>query len=146
MRRGGLLLALSLILSSCAIDTELGLEATISSARVTVAADNVVTTRIEVEYRVGEYAEGDRLFQPQVIELYVGDTVVARQVPDVPPGFQSSVSPGQTLTTTLIGDDTMATDPRTLCGPEVRVLFRWLDASMMEIGMTDASTSDVTCE
>ncbi|MEZ4339427.1 MAG: hypothetical protein R3B82_22620 [Sandaracinaceae bacterium] len=138
-------LAFALLLGGC-VDTELGLDATVDSARVTVAASDVVTTRLETTYRVGEYAEGDRLFQPNGIELYVGETLVARMVPSVPPTFVQRVSPGESRMSPILGEDDMATDPRSLCGAEVRVLFRWLDASTMEIGMTETTTSDVTCE
>lgn len=135
----------ALLLAEC-VDTELGLDATVDSARVTVAPDGVVTARLETTYRVGEYAEGDRLFQPNGIELYVGDALVARMVPSVPPTFVQRVSPGESRMSPVLGMDTMATDPRRLCGAEVRVLFRWVDGSNMEIGMTETSTSDVTCE
>lgn len=138
-------LAFAVLLGGC-VDTELGLDATVDSARITVAPDDVVTARLETTYRVGEYAEGDRLFQPNGIELYVGDALVARMVPSVPPTFVQRVSPGESRMSPILGEDDMATDPRSLCGAEVRVLFRWLDASTMEIGMTETTTSDVTCE
>jgi hypothetical protein len=38
-----------------------------------------------------------------------------------------------------------AADAMQLCDAEVTVLFRWLDGSTLEIGMTEAVTTDVTC-
>ncbi|MCB9593207.1 MAG: hypothetical protein H6719_10785 [Sandaracinaceae bacterium] len=146
MRRGAAWVVGFALLASGCIDTELGLDAVIDSSRVTVAPDGVVTARLETTYRVGEHAEGDRLFQPNGIELYVGDVLVARMVPTVPPTFVQRVSPGESRSSPILGMDTMATDPSQLCGATVTVLFRWLDASTMEIGMTQATTSDVTCE
>ncbi|MBX3273584.1 MAG: hypothetical protein KF729_25190 [Sandaracinaceae bacterium] len=138
-------LALSLLLGGC-IDTELGLDATIDTACVTVTSANAVSARLDTTYRVGEHAEGDRLFQPNGLELYAGDALVAQMVPDVPPGFVSRVSPGESRSSVVVGEDRMAADPRRLCAGPVRVLLRWLDGSTREIGMADTVTSDVTCE
>lgn len=129
------------------VDTELGLDAVIDSARVTVAPDGLVTVRIDITYRVGEYAEESRVFQPQGMEVYTSDdTLVARTSITAPPTFVTNVDPGESFSAPLLGMDDMAADPRAICGTEVRVLFRWLDATMMEIGQTSTVTSDVTCE
>jgi len=148
-RRGwalALILGASLCGTGC-VDTELGLDAVIDSARVTVAADGNVTVRIDITYRVGEYAEESRVFQPQGMEVYTSDDVlVARTSVTAPPTFRTNVDPGESFSAPLLGMDDMATDPSAICGTEVRVLFRWLDATMMEIGQTSAVTSDVTCE
>ncbi len=140
------LLLVASVLGSCAVDTELGLEAIIDRGSVVVAADDVVTARLDVTYRVGDYATGERAFQPQAIQLFVGDALVATMTPNAPPGFVGRVSPGESFAAVFTADDASATDPRRLCGVEVRIFFRWLDASVTEIGMTEAVTSDVTCE
>ena len=139
------LLPLLVALASCSVDTELGLDATINAASVTVAPDDSVSVSVDLTYRVGEHAEGARGFQPQAIELYVADELVAPLVPMAPPGFVGTVSPGESIDATFAAPTDTATDPRRLCGAEVVVLFRWLDGSVMEIGMTDALTTDVTC-
>lgn len=143
MRRVAILLLL--VLTSCSFDTELGLAATINRATVTVAADDSVSVSIDITYRVGEHAEGALTFQPQAIELYVADTLVASLVPSAPPGFVRTVRPGESYDATLNAVSDGVTDPRRLCGAEVLVLFRWVDGSVMAIGMTDSSTSDVAC-
>jgi len=142
----GLLVGAFLFSTGC-VDTELGLDAVIDSARVTVAPDGLVTVRIEITYRVGEYAEESRVFQPQGMEVYtLDDTLVARTSITAPPTFVTNVDPGESFSSPLLGMDDGATDPRAICGTEVRVLFRWLDATMMEIGQTTTVTGDVTCE
>jgi hypothetical protein len=91
------------------------------------------------------------MFQPQTIELYVDGALVSSVTPGAPPGFVSRVSPGETLSTTLGGTEAMVSSASALCGGgEVVVLFRWLDsagsaAATPEIGMTEASTTDVVC-
>ena len=134
------------VLSGCSFDTELGVDAEISSASVTVAPDNVVSVVATVSYRVGDYADSTRDFQPQGIELFAGGSQVAAMVPSAPPGFVSRVAPGESFTATFMASDAAPTGPRQLCGADVRVLFRWLDTSSSEIGMTEANTGDVTCE
>lgn len=147
MRSRGLAIVIAVVgavlLGGC-VDTALGLEATLGAARVQVAGD-AVTVSVDVDYRVGPYAEGDRMFQPQTIELYVGGSLVASVTPDAPPGFVSRVAPGESQSTTLGGTTTMVSGAGTLCGAEVTVLFRWLDGATLEIGMTETSTTDVVC-
>lgn len=146
MIRASVVLLSAMCLAGC-VDTELGLEAVIDSARVTVGADDSVSARIEITYRVGEFATGDRTFQPQSIEVFTGDSIVSMTSSlDAPPGFVTNVSPGESFSSPLVGVDMVPVEPRRLCGAEARVLFRWLDSTMTEIGMTEAVTSDVTCE
>lgn len=133
------------LVASCAVDTELGLDATIDAASVLVAADDSVVVSVDLTYRVGAYAEATHRIAPQAIVLFVADSPVVSLVPRAPPGFVGTVRPGESFMTTLQSTSTTATDPRRMCGAEVRVLFRWVDGSTMEIGMTDSTTSDVTC-
>lgn len=150
MRRRALAHAFLLVGASltggCAIDTELGLDATIRDSQVTVLADGSVGASLELTYRVGPHAEGTRTFQPQAIEVYADDALVGSLAPNRPPGFVDQVAPGDSVMTTLTGETTGATDPTRLCSANVRVLLRWVDGATMEIGMTDAAAGSVTCE
>jgi hypothetical protein len=126
-------------------DTELGVDATVESASVRHGGGEVSAT-LDVSYRVGTHAEGERRFGPQSIDLFVGESLVATLPPTTPPGFDGTLAPGESARVTLEGVTSDATDPARLCGAEVTVLFRWVDATTLEIGMTEAVTSDVTCE
>ena len=142
---GGVALLGGGVLFGACVDTELGLDATVQAARVEVLGD-AVTVSIDIDYRVGEHAEGNRVFQPQAIELYVGGALVATITPEAPPGFVPGLSPGDSRSATLGGTNAMVSGASTLCGGgEVVVLFRWLDGATLEIGMTEASTTDVAC-
>ena len=142
-------LAFCALASSCAIDTELGLDASVDAARVTVSGVDV-SASLDVTYRVGPYAEGDRLFAPQAVELFVGDALIAQLTLAAPPGFDPAVAPGQARTATLTATASGVDLASQLCEPRaggaaVTVLFRWIDQSNREIGSTDAVTTDVTC-
>lgn len=137
-----------LLLSGCAdvVDTELGLDATVDAARVSYAS-GVVSASIDVTYRVGEHAEDERVFQPQAIDLFVGEELVTTLSPTpTSPDFDAALMPGESASATLEGGMSGVTDPMRLCGAEVRVLFRWVDQTTLEIGMTETVTTDVTCE
>lgn len=138
--------ALGAALSGCAdlVDTELGLDATIGTATVDVAAAEV-SASVQVTYRVGEHAEDSRQFQPQAIDLFVGDDLIVSMSPSPPPDFRAVVAPGESFTATFEGVATDATDPTALCGAEVRVVFRWIDQTTFEIGMTEALADSVVC-
>ncbi|HBQ11012.1 MAG TPA: hypothetical protein DEF51_07475 [Myxococcales bacterium] len=133
-------------LSGCAdvVDTELGLDADIDAARVSTMG-STVSVELDVTYRVGPFAEGERMFQPQGIELYADDALVATLSPMAPPGFQARVAPGEAFTATFPASGDVS-DGAAVCAGELRVLFRWLDTTTMEIGMTDAIVPDPTCE
>lgn len=141
---GILLFSLSTLLLSGCIDKELGLDATIQRTAVTVTGD-MVSVSMDMTYRVGEHADGPRRMQPQAIELYVDGDQVGAVTPDAPAGFVATLEPGQSESTTLEGTEAPVAGADRLCGATVTVLFRWLDATSLEIGMTDAATMDVTC-
>ncbi|MEC7522078.1 MAG: hypothetical protein VYE22_19490 [Myxococcota bacterium] len=143
MRALRLLPAVALLLTGC-VDTELGLDADIDAARVSVVG-TTIDVELDVTYRVGPYAEGERTFQPQGIELYAGDTLVATLSPMAPPGFQARVAPGESFTATFPATADVAT-AADACAGDLRVLFRWLDTTTNEIGMTDRAVPDPTCE
>lgn len=145
------LLASALAASSCAIDTEIGLDATIGASSLDVRAEtdgDVVAITMPVTYRVGEHAQESHELMPQAIDVFAGDIVVATIVPNRPPAFVPVVMPGQTFMTTFTGESApgVATDPRSLCGAEATLRFRWMDASNGTVGMADATTSDITCD
>src|SRR5690606_2890360 len=135
-----LLLLASLLVASCAIDTEIGLDATIGAASLDVRAEtegDVVAITMPVTYRVGEHAQESHELMPQAIDVFAGDIVVATISPNRPPRFVSMVMPGQTFSTTFTGESApgVATDPRSLCGAEATLLFRWRDESNGTVGM-----------
>ena len=143
-----LLVAAPLSLLGC-VDTELGLDARIQSASLTVTGA-AVEASLDVHYRVGPHAQEAHAFQPQAIELFVGDTQVAQLSPQTSSGSAGSLDPGQSADITLSGQKDGVTEASRLCGADVRVLLRWLDSSpgspgAPTVGMTDATTMDVTC-
>ena len=77
--------------------------------------------------------------------LYADDALVATLSPMAPPGFQARVAPGEAFTATFPASGDVS-DGAAVCAGELRVLFRWLDTTTMEIGMTDAIVPDPTCE
>lgn len=137
---------LALLAAGCAdvVDTELGLDATIDAASVTVSGDAVSGT-FEVTYRVGEFAEGTRSFQPQGISLFVDEVIVGTVIVEAPPDFEPSVAPGESRQVTLSGDAVGVTEPSRLCGATVTLVFMWTDRSTGEMGMVEATTGDVSC-
>ena len=151
------LVAAAAVLASCTVDTELGVAAEIQSAAVTVTGTGdatVVAVSIPTRFRVGEHAEATRMFIIQRAELMVGETPVAQMGIDYPPGFTGQLAPGDDQTITLTGETPAGAFPEApgqLCGATVRVLVRWQDvtpgASPLpgDFGVTEASTTDVTC-
>lgn len=127
------------------MDTELGLDAVVTAARVRYMS-GVVSASVDVRYRVGEHAEGQRIFQPQAIDLFVADELVATLSPSSSGPFEARLAPGESAEVTLEGGMSGVDDPTRLCGADVRVLVRWIDQATLEIGMTETSTSDVICE
>jgi hypothetical protein len=136
----------ALLLAGCEIDTELGIAAEITSAVITVPSDASVSVEVDVDYRVGEHAEGERNFQPQAIEVYAGEELVAQITPELPAGFTPRIAPGAEASVHLTGSDDTVTDPRGLCGTEARILFRWRDATSAEVGMTEGVSDVVACD
>lgn len=136
--------ALAAVLSSCAVDTELGLDATIDAATVQVTTA-AVSASVDVTYRVGAYAEDARVFQPQAIDLFVGDELIVSLPPSLPADFEPNVAPGESRNATLEGGMSGVTDPTRLCGADVRVVFTWVDQTTLEVGTTEAIADDVTC-
>ncbi len=141
------------LLCGCAIDTELGLAVEVRAARVDVRADpvgEVVGTSIDIEYRVGPYAQGGvRELRPQAIEVYTVDDVrVVGVTPDRPADFVPRLSPGESRQATLTGqsDPGEATDPRRLCGLPAVLLFRWIDVTTNEIGLSEGMVGVVACD
>ncbi len=150
MRRA-LPFVLAILGAGCAVDTELGLDATIDAASVDVRPDtggDVVAVTMSITYRVGEHAQESHQFTPQSIDVLVDDSLVVSFPPDRPVGFVPLLQPGQTVQNTFTGESRpgVAMDPRRLCGAEAHVFFRWLDGTTSEVGMTDLLTSDITCE
>lgn len=138
-------------LAACAIDTEIGLDATIGDASIEVRSEtegDVVAITMPVNYRVGEHAQEEHELMPQAIDIFAGDILVATISPNRPPGFVPRVMPGQSFSTTLTGESApgVATDSRSLCGAEATLLFRWTDASNGTVGMAESSTSDISCD
>lgn len=135
----------------CAIDTELGLAVTIEASSASVTSDgegDLVAITMGVAYRVGEHAETAHEFQPQSVDVFVGEALVARASPNRPPAFVSLVRPGQSFTTTFTGETRPVTgaDARALCGTEALLLLRWTDATTGEVGTSESTTADVTCD
>ena len=145
------LAAVSFAASSCAIDTEIGLDATIGASSIdvrTATEGDVVAITMPVTYRVGEHAQESHELMPQAIDVFVGDILIATISPNRPPGFVPVVMPGQTFSTTFTGESApgVATDSRSLCGAEASLLFRWTDASNGTVGMAESTTSAITCD
>lgn len=145
-------IALALFACACAIDTELGLDATIGSASVDVRPDpggDVVAITLNVTYRVGEHAQESHEFMPQAVDVLVDGALVATFPPNRPAGFVPLLRPGQSVENVFTGESRpgVAMDPRRLCdAEEAHVIFRWIDDTTGEAGLTEADTSDVTCE
>lgn len=151
MKRFVAIAAVLSLAGGCAIDTELGLDATIDSTSVEVRAaaeGDVVAVRMALSYRVGAHAPESHELMPQAIDVFAGDALVATVAPDRPPMFRSVVQPGQSFATTFTGESTPSatTDPRRLCDGSARLLFRWVDASSGELGMAEGSTSEIACD
>lgn len=151
-------LAALAMLAGCTVDTELGVAAEIQSAAITVTGTGeatVVAVSIPTRFRVGEHAEGTRMFIIQRAELMVGETPVAQIGLDYPPGFTGQLAPGDDQTITLTGETSPGLFPEAsghLCGGAmVRVLVRWQDVTPGmsplpgDFGVTEALTTDVTC-
>lgn len=147
----GALLPVALLAGSCTVDTELGVDAEIQGASVSVTSDaagggDVVGAEVRVRFRVGEHADGARTFVANRLELFVGETPVAQ----INVGFSETLSPGEDLTTTVSGESPPGAWPGArdvLCSgaPEVTILIRWDDTTAGELGLDDATTTDVSC-
>ncbi len=142
---------LVLSLSACALDTQLGLDATIGSSSVDVSADpsgsgDVVSVTMDVTYRVGAHAQASHDFTPSGIDVFVDGALVVTIPPDRPAGYVPRLSPGQSVTNTFTGASRpgVAMDPRRLCGAQAHLVFRYTDGT--QPGMAEADTSSITCE
>ncbi|HJL19563.1 MAG TPA: hypothetical protein RMH99_28125 [Sandaracinaceae bacterium LLY-WYZ-13_1] len=140
----GVVAALLGVLVAGCVDTELGLDAMIDAASVRYEG-GIVSATVDVTYRVGEHADGARQFQPQAIDLFVGEELVVSLAPSVPMGFVAVLEPGDSASATLEAGLSGADDPTRLCGAEVRVVFRWMDQTTLEVGTTEITTTDVAC-
>lgn len=142
----------SMLVAGCAIDTELGLAVDVRAARVQVRADaegEVVTASLDLDYRVGAYAERARELRPQSIEIFLSeDARVVSFPPDRPAGFVPRVDPGESRRVTLRGSSPPgeAADPRQLCGRRPLVLFRWVDAVTNEVGLSEVTGEPTGCD
>lgn len=130
-----------LVLAACAVDTELGLDATVSSAVVTVtsggaAPSTSIDARVTVAFRVGEHAQGVRRFVPVRVDVAAPDGVVSVGAFEVPRGFDGSLSPGESAEVRF--DASCAGDcaSRGLCsgaagdGSSVPITFFWEDRGL----------------
>lgn len=124
------------------VDTELGLDTEITSSTINVTGTGVSVT-LDIDYRVGEFAEGDRGFQPQAIELYVDGELAAQLVPEAVGEIRGRLSPGESASGTLRGTGDVTGD---ICAGGVVVLLRWLDTATTEIGTVEAPADAVVCE
>ncbi len=146
----GSLAALVWVLSGCAVDMELGLAVDIANATLDVrseAGGDVVGLSMNVTYRVGAYARESHELIPQAIDVFIGDAVVATIIPDRPPDFVPVLAPGESRTLVFTGASQpgVATDPRRLCDGEALLLFRWADGTTGELGMSETTTTAITC-
>ena len=150
--------ALTLVVG-CTVDTELGVAAEVQGAAITVTGmgmDDVIGVAIPTRFRVGEHAEGRKMFVIQRAELVVGETPVAQIGIDYPDGFTGQLDPGTDQTVTLTGATPPGDFPDArghLCGAaSVRVLVRWQDVTPGmtplpgDFGVAEGETSDVTCD
>ena len=152
MTRAALVALAGLLAGSCTVDTELGVAADIQGASVSVSEDaagggDVVGVEVEVRFRVGEHAEGDREFVANRLELFVGESPVAQ----LNVGFMETLSPGDDVTTTITGTSTAGAWPDAraqLCGGDtlVTLLINWDDRTTDELGRAQTSTMNVTCD
>jgi hypothetical protein len=139
-RRVDLIAALPALvaLGSCAVDTELGLDATVSGGTITVGAGAVpgstaIDARITVAFRVGEHAQGVRRFVPLRIDLDAPEGVVSIGAFEVPRGFDGRLSPGQAAEVSFDASCAGECEPSGLCTPAaadgtaVRLTFFWED-------------------
>lgn len=154
-----LALALTWTVAGCTVDTELGVAAEIQSAAVSVSGTgdtSVVSASVPTRFRVGEHAEGRRMFVLQRAELTVGGTPAAQMGIDYPAGFTGQLDPGDDQTVTLTGSTmpgAFPDAPGLLCGASpVHVIVRWQDVTpgMMPLlgdyGLAEVETTDVTCD
>lgn len=137
--------------SGCAVDTEIGLSADVTSASAEVIADpagDVVAVTMDVVYRTGEHTMEARELLPQGIDVLAQQEHVVTLIPERPPGFMPRVSPGQSRSATFTAQSApgAATDPRRLCGAEALLVFRWMDRATHELGSAEATTGPVACD
>ncbi len=150
-----LLLLLGAAGGGCSVDTELGVAAELQSATVTVAgtgADAAASVMLDVRFRVGEHALGPRTFVVPRADVRVGETPAATVNLDRPPGFDGTLSPGESQEVTLVGTTTNPDADGVICGaPSATVVIQWehrdaMDPSSMgEFDVAEMDTSDITC-
>jgi hypothetical protein len=146
---------LLIVLSSCSVDTELGVAAELRSATVTVAgtgADAAASVMLDVQFRVGAHALGPRTFVVPRADIRVGDSPAATVNLDRPAGFDGTLSPGETQDVTLVGTTTSPDADAALCGASsATVVVQWehrdaMDPSSMgEFDVAEIATTDITC-
>lgn len=152
LRGAAVIAGVTAVALSCTVDTELGLAAEITSANVSAAGSGamaVITVDLNATVRVGEHAQGTRMFVVPRVDLLVGDAIVATINLDRPVGFDGSLDPGVSRMLTLHGATLAgAFDPAPLCAtptPTVRVLLHWEDRTAMEMGTAEGTATRVTC-
>lgn len=155
-----LALILPVALSACTVDTELGVAADIQAVTVTVtgsADTTVVAMALDVEFRVGEHAQGAREFVVPRAEIFVADMPVAVVNLGRPTGFDGTLSPGERQVvhitgSTLAGAFPGARDALCLGSPSAVALISWSHhavgepATMADIDTASAPVSSITCD
>jgi hypothetical protein len=149
--RGALLLlcAAARALSSCTVDTELGLAADVSAATLTVnQLAGTYHAQITVDFRVGAHATGVREFAPLRLDATAGAVIGTASSFTRPPGFSGALAPGESRTVTFTGDCLANCRATELCaaGGSVPIDFFWEDRGVSPPELGQASgTATVNC-
>ncbi len=136
-------------LTSCTVDTELGLAADVSEATLVVdQAADTYQVHVTVNFRVGAHATGVREFVPVRVDATAGTIIGTASSFARPPGFTGTLAPGESNTVTFVGDCLADCGTAALCaaGGSVPIDFFWEDrgVSPPELGQT-SGTATVSC-
>lgn len=163
LRAAGVLCLTLLVAGATCVDTEPGLAVTLQSASITVEGmddSQVVGAELQMRLHVGKHALAGRdAITIEDVELFAGESPVARLTADRPEGFDESLEPGQTRTfavTAASPDGTFLDARDTLCGGSVEVQVNLVWSAevqtddpempiMREMGQSDTATMDVSC-
>lgn len=134
------------VLSSCAVDTELGLTARVSAATLTVdQAAGTYQVHVTVDFRVGAHATGVREFVPLRVDATAGTVIGTASSFTRPPGFTGTLAPGEARTVTFLGDCLADCRTTELCaaGGSVPIDFFWEDRgkSPPELGQASGAAA-----